>query len=237
MLKHWFLACATFSLVLFISSTSPGQQLDDRLDDYIRKISEGRYEEVRSSLPGETAHPGQTDPGFIYLEGLIAPDGTTALRMFHLVADTLPEGPWRDDALARMFEIYTRLSDRRGASEVLRTIKSDYPNTPYITTGYLDRVGTGEVSEDTTGRIVALYAIQVGAFSVFANAEKLAAELKAKGFSAIIYDNLLDGKHLLHLVWVGRFDTREDALPVMQQIEQLTGIRGVLREQMIWRRW
>jgi len=245
MKKKWFLALFLVGITITSLYSSSAQQVDRMLDDYIMKISEGRYEEVRRLLPAPVS-PGyplpETNPGFIYLEGLVAPDGTTALRMFRLVSDSLPSNPWSDDALARIFEIYTKLNDRGGAAEVLRTMKTEYPRTAYITTGYLDRVEKIQSDEDTpiadsTGRIVAVYAIQMGAFSVMANAEKMAGKLKAMGFKSIIYDNLLDGKNLLHLVWVGRFDSKEDATPVIQQIENLTGIRGVLREQMIWRRW
>jgi cell division septation protein DedD len=91
-------------------------------------------------------------------------------------------------------------------------------------------------AEDSTGSIVAVYAIQVGAFSVKENARALAASLTAKGFDAVIYDNLIDGKRMLHLVWVGRFDTPGEASPALERIRQLTGIEGVLREQMIWRK-
>lgn len=89
---------------------------------------------------------------------------------------------------------------------------------------------------DSLGRRVAVYAIQLGAFSVRENADKLASDLKSKGIDAVIYDNLIDGKRLLYLVWVGRFDRAEDAIVDIRKIEGLTGIRGVLREQMIWRR-
>ncbi len=245
MRKRWFLTSALILLTFSTPRTATAQDVDRMLDTYLRKISEGRYEEVRKSLPDRANQAGpipRDNPGFIYLEGLIAPDGTTALRMFRTVSDSLPPNPWRDDALARMFEIYTNLNDRGGAAEVFRRMERDYPRTPYITTGYLDRVersagGGREPIADSAGRIVAVYAIQVGAFSVMSNAEKLAGRLKALGFNAVIYDNLLDGEHLLHLVWVGRFDEREDAGPVILEIEKATGIRGVLREQMIWRSW
>lgn len=89
---------------------------------------------------------------------------------------------------------------------------------------------------DTLGRRVAVYAVQVGAFSLQENADKLVSRLKSKGIDAVIYDNLIDGKRLLYLVWVGRFDSAEDAIREIRRIEDLTGIRGVLREQMVWRR-
>lgn len=244
--RYRFLTVSSiFFVILHTPVLSRAQDVDRMLDAYIRKISEGRFEEVRRSLPGSSdpvAQRARHDPGFLYLEGLIAPDGTTALRMFRMVSDSLPENPWRDDALARIFEIYTKLNDRGGAAEVLRTLKTEYGWTPYVTTGYLDRVEKNELEADlpvtdSAGRIVAVYAVQVGAFAVMENAEKLAGRLRAKGFNAVIYDNLLDGKHLLHLVWVGRFDTPGEAEPVIREIEEATGIRGVLREQMIWRRW
>ncbi len=243
--KFWFLACIGILPILTVPGSARAQEVDAMLDQYIRKISEGRYDEVRRSLPASVGRSGpihRDNPGFVYLEGLIAPDGRTALRMFRMVSDSLPDNPWRDDALARIFEIYTNLNDRGGAAEVFRTMQTEYPRTAYITTGYLDRVERGATGGETTiadsaGRIVAVYAIQVGAFSVMENAEKLAGRLRAAGFSPVIYDNLLDGKHLLHLVWVGNFDRTEDAEPVVREIEKVTGIRGVLRERMIWRRW
>lgn len=91
-------------------------------------------------------------------------------------------------------------------------------------------------ADDSTNGIVAVYAIQVGAFSVRENARVLAASLTSKGFDAVIYDNLIDGKRMLHLVWVGRFDTPQEATPALERIRRLTGIEGVLREQMIWRK-
>jgi hypothetical protein len=238
--KRLFPVLAGLLILLIGPGASRAQNVEDKIDEYVRKISEGRYTDARKAVADTTTGLRPGDPGVIYLEGLIAPDGTTAIRMFRTVADSLGSNPWRDDALARMFEIYSRINDRTDASGVLRTLRADHPSTPYITTGYLEKVAAEQdtlLRSDSTGRIVAIYAIQVGAFSVFENAEKLVALLKSKGLSAIIYDNLLDGKHLLHLVWVGRFDTPEDAAPELKRIEELTGIRGVLREQQVWRRW
>lgn len=89
---------------------------------------------------------------------------------------------------------------------------------------------------DSNGTIVAVWAIQVGAFADSANAARLCARLRSKGLDPVVYDNLIDGTHLLHLVWVGRFDTPQQAIPEIARIEELTGIRGVLREQMVWRK-
>ncbi len=216
------------------------QTVDDRVDEYVRKMSEGRYGEIRKESDGAVKVGRPNDPGMIFLEGLIAPDGTTSIRLFMLVADSLGARSGRADALARMAEIYSRLDNRREASENHRTLRAGHPAATYVTTGYIDNTTIREAADglpDSTGRIVAVYAIQVGAFKVFENAVKLTELLKSKGFNAVIYDNLIDGKNLLHLVWVGRFDQAGDAKPEMKKIEELTGIKGVLREQMIWRRW
>ncbi len=89
---------------------------------------------------------------------------------------------------------------------------------------------------DTSGHRMAVYAVQMGAFSLRENAENLVSRLKSNGIDAVIYDNLIDGKRLLFLVWVGRFDSAEEAIRDIRRIEDLTGIRGVLREQMVWSR-
>ena len=86
------------------------------------------------------------------------------------------------------------------------------------------------------GSIVAVWAIQMGAFADSANAARLCTRLRAKGLVPVTYPNLIDGKRLLHLVWVGTYGSPQDAIPEIARIEGLTGIRGVLREQMVWRK-
>lgn len=55
-----------------------------------------------------------------------------------------------------------------------------------------------------------LYRVQVGAFSIKANAEKLATSLKGKGFNAIIKNVTINGK-LIYRVQVGAFSNRLNA--------------------------
>lgn len=98
--------------------------------------------------------------------------------------------------------------------------------------------GTGEQKAgrpDTLKGVSAEYAIQVGAFSVLENALTLSDRLQAAGLQSVIYENLLDGRNTLHLVWVGRYRKPEEAGPDLERIERLTGIRGVLRERMLWK--
>lgn len=89
---------------------------------------------------------------------------------------------------------------------------------------------------DASGHPMADSAVPMGAFSLRENAENLVSRLKLNGIDAVMYDNLIDGKRLLYLVWVGRFDSAEEAIRDIRRIEDLTGIRGVLREQTVWSR-
>jgi cell division septation protein DedD len=92
------------------------------------------------------------------------------------------------------------------------------------------------VKPDSAGTLAAEYAIQVGAFARQENAVKLATRLHDVGFPAVIFENLLDGENTLFLVWVGRYNKPEAAATDLRKIEELTGVRGVLRERMLWRR-
>lgn len=139
--------------------------------------------------------------------------------------------PW-PAILAALFALHSRTTFASPTLDVgVGSLAMPAPDLSPVAEG-----GTGPVGQDTGGTIAAVYAVQVGAFTVSENAEKLVELLRSKGIEAVVHDNLIDGRTLLHLVWVGRFEKATDAIIEIRRIEDLTGIRGVLREQMIWRR-
>jgi cell division septation protein DedD len=83
-------------------------------------------------------------------------------------------------------------------------------------------------SLDSTKYVVE-YAIQVGAFSVRKNADKLKRKLRSAGYRVDIYPNILDRKQTLYLVWVGTYKNAVDAEPDRAAILERFRIDGVIR--------
>lgn len=71
-----------------------------------------------------------------------------------------------------------------------------------------------------------LYRVQVGAFSVKANAEKLATSLKGKGFNAIIKNVTINGK-LLYRVQVGAFSNKLNADTLVVALKKI-GVEAIV---------
>ncbi len=78
------------------------------------------------------------------------------------------------------------------------------------------------------------YAIQVGAFAHRAYAVKLKQKLAKAGYKVDVYDNFIDGKKLLHLVWVGTYSSESEAQAERAAISQQFKIDGVIRARTAW---
>ncbi len=73
------------------------------------------------------------------------------------------------------------------------------------------------------------YAVQVGAFTHQKYADKLKRKLAKAGYKVDVYDNYIDGKTLMHLVWVGTFRSESEAQATRLAISEQFKIDGVMR--------
>jgi cell division septation protein DedD len=80
------------------------------------------------------------------------------------------------------------------------------------------------------------YAIQMGAFTKRENAVKLSRQLGGGGYRAEVFENLIDGKQLLYLVWVGAYRTMDDVMKTLVTLRLEYRIDGVVRERTVCRR-
>jgi hypothetical protein len=232
-----------FLLLFFcicLSSPAPAQIYEKKILEYVRKISEGRSEQVVSKLP-DLMKKMPNHAGLIYIEGLVASDENESIRCFKMISDSFPHSEWADDALVRMFEYYESKGMWPEAETRLEKLTADYPNSPYLKTNYLSQVsftGGDTIPQPTVERRQGTeFAIQVGAFAIRKNAEKLQRQFAAGGYRADVYENLLDGKNLLYLVWIGSYPTMEDAQAHLKEIKTKFNIDGVLRPRSNWKRW
>ncbi len=87
----------------------------------------------------------------------------------------------------------------------------------------------GSTKDTTTADYKREFAVQVGAFAIKENAELVREQFLAEGYRADVYENFLDGKKLLYLIWVGSFPTREEAESALDTIRTKHEINGILR--------
>lgn len=230
-----------FSIItIFYHATSVSQVYERKIFEYVRLISEGQSESVAPKI-SDLKKKIPRSAGIIYIEGLIAGDEDESIRCFNIIADSFPRSEWADDALARLFEYHFRVGSSTEAEASIQKLYSKYPSSAYITTGYIQQErltpDNYTFNKETPRMQGQEYAIQIGAFSIRENAEKLKKRLSADGYNTNIYENFLDGKNILYLVWVGAFNTAEETRPILQEIKKRYNIEGVLRMRSLWKKW
>jgi cell division septation protein DedD len=80
------------------------------------------------------------------------------------------------------------------------------------------------------------YSIQMGAFTRRDNAVKLSRRLGGGGYRTEVLENLIDGKQLLYLVWVGSYRSMDDVMKTLVTLRLEYQIDGVVRERTVCRR-
>ena len=239
--KRFFMLTICISTLTLITFRSIFAQVyEKKIFEYVRLISEGKSELVQTKID-DLKNKIPRSAGVIYIEGLIASDDKKSLSCFKVIVDSFPRSEWADDALARLFEYYLSTGRASDAEKSFQLFQNQYPNSPYITTGYLRQQRLSQESL-TYNRTIPRsqgqeWAIQIGAFSIKENAEKLRKKFISDGYTVNVYENLLDGKNLLYLVWVGSFDTEDEARPLLKEIKSKYNIDGVLRMRQVWKKW
>lgn len=241
MKKELLNSLVAFSIfTVFYHTTSIAQIYEKKIFEYIRLISEGQSEAVAPKI-SDLKKKIPRSAGIIYIEGLIATDEDESIRCFNIIADSFPRSEWADDALARLFEYHFRVGTSTEAEASFQKLHSKYPSSPYLTTGYIQQERLAQDSYTYNKEKPRMqgqeYAIQIGAFSIKQNAEKLKKRFSSDGYDANLYENFIDGKNLLYLVWIGAFNTAEEAQPMLQEINKKYNIEGVLRMRSLWKKW
>ena len=202
----------------------------------VKLIALGQRVEERGAVP--RLAPGRS-PDLYYVQGLMAADGRVAMQYFSVIVDSFATNEWADDALARMLEYHQRVGNRTAAQSSLTQLRSQYPTSPYVKKAYFQDAAYlpgDSTSFALTTKVESEFAIQVGAFAVPENAKRYQKVFQAEGYEASVYENFLDGKNLLYLVWVGSFRAREDAVETMRALRAKYKITPILRTVTSWTR-
>lgn len=173
-------------------------------------LEQGRMEEL--ALIRETAEGTERN----FLDAVFEPDGEEAIRIYQEIWDNHRSNPLAWESLRRLYEFHYALGSYNRASKLSALLK----NRP------VETVPSTASNAKSGGR----YWIQVGAYSIAANAQKQAAKLKSMGYSVKLVEKK-SAQQTLHIVRVGGYENRSQAAAALEAIEAELGTRVRLIEE------
>lgn len=232
------------SLVLGLQ-TGFSQSVDERVTKFIKLIEQGEADRVLAES-ASLISSSPNHPGVLYLQGRLAEDGTEAVKMYQTILDNFPKSDWADDALYYTHQYYYAVGLYRTAELKLVQLQKNYPDSPYITKKTPEKIPQPEKvvtpapppqpvvtptfteTKPTPAETISggTYTIQVGAFSTLANAEKQKSFFDNLGYDVEVANRVRAGKKMF-LVWVGNFQTAEDAVKIGYDIKQKYNIEAI----------
>ncbi len=222
---------AMVSLCVTLASAQEGQpDIQRRLE----MIERGQDEAVKSELPAlMTSY--QNHPGVLYLQAVLTTDGSEAAKLYQNIIDNFPKNEWADDALYRLYQYYYSIGLYKTGDQKLQQLKQEFPFSTYAVAekppktpkspeqeSPADVKPTGSVEKYPTS-----FTVQVGAFSTLQNAEELKAKFEKENYSSNIFTISNDGRKL-HKVWVGEFQTYEDAKRFTAEIRRKFSLESIV---------
>jgi hypothetical protein len=209
----------TMSILGFIpanfsaQTTGSGPDIRHRLE----MIEKGQADAVRSELPSLMTNY-QNNPGVMYLQAVLTTDGTEAAKLYQNIVDNFPKSEWGDDALFKLYQYYYSIGLYKTADQKLAQLKEEYPFSAYAAEKSPSVEEKQAVKEKPTvmkpkgavPKFATNFTVQVGAFSTLQNAGELKTKFEKEGYQSNIFTIVSNGKKL-YKVWVGEFQTYEDA--------------------------
>jgi cell division septation protein DedD len=165
-------------------------------------------------------------PGVLFVQGRITANGAEAVKIYQSIVDNFPKSEWADDALYKVYQFWYSIGLYRTADLKLQQLKRDYPSSPFLQTAAVrDTVkASAPPAREDSGAVLVTpgqpvqtesaaagqFALQVGAFSTQANAERQKSQLEAEGLDVDVVNKVKDGRSLF-IVLVGSFPTYDAA--------------------------
>jgi len=221
---------ASFVLLIALASAQEGQpDVQRRLE----MVERGQGEAVKSELPALMTN-FQNHPGVLYLQAVLTTDGSEAAKLYQNIVDNFPKNEWADDALYKLYQYYYSIGLYKTGDQKLQQLKQEFPFSTYAVAEKTaeapktpqdppaDVKPTGSVEKYPTS-----FTVQVGAFSTLQNAEELKTKFEKENYSSNIFTIVNDGRKL-HKVWVGEFQTYEDAKRFTGEIRRQFGLESIV---------
>jgi hypothetical protein len=200
----------------------------------LEMIEKGQAEAVRAELPSLMTNY-QNNPGVMYLQAVLTKDGSEAAKLYQNIVDNFPKCEWGDDALYKLYQYYYSIGLYKTAEQKLVQLKEEYPFSAYATEQNpmvkeepLAKEKPSVVKpKGTVPKFATNFTVQVGAFSTLQNAEELKIKFEKEGFSSNIFTIVTHGKKL-HKVWVGEFQTYEEAKRFNAEIKKKFNLTSIV---------
>ncbi len=227
-----------FLLLTCILSTVALAQVDREGQPDIQRrlelIERGQTETVKAELPALMTN-FQNHPGVLYLQAILTTDGTEAAKLYQNIVDNFPKSEWSDDALYKLYQYYYSIGLYKTGDQKLQQLKQEYPFSAYAVKGQQAEPPVQEPQEPpleikspgTVEKYLTSFTVQVGAFSTLQNAEELRVKFERENYSSNIFTIVHDGRKL-HKVWVGEFQTYEDAKRFTTEIRKKFNLESIV---------
>lgn len=227
-----------FLLLMSVVSTAALGQVDREGQPDIQRrlelIERGQTEAVKAELPVLMTN-FQNHPGVLYLQAILTTDGTEAAKLYQNIVDNFPKSEWSDDALYKLYQYYYSIGLYKTGDQKLQQLKQEYPFSAYAAKGQGAEPPAQESQESPpeikspgpVEKYPSLFTVQVGAFSTLQNAEELRGKFERENYSSNIFTIVHDGRKL-HKVWVGEFQTYEDAKRFTAEIRRKFNLESIV---------
>lgn len=197
-------------------------------------IERGQSDVVKSELPALMTN-FQNHPGVLYLQAILTSDGTEAAKSYQSIVDNFPKNEWADDALFKLYQYYYSIGLYKTGDQKLQQLKEGYPFSAYAVNEKAQPVAKPSQEEPpaqvkppgSVEKYPTSFTVQVGAFSTMQNAEELKTKFEKENYSSNIFTIVTDGRKL-HKVWVGEFQTYEDAKRFTVDIQRKFNLESIV---------
>jgi hypothetical protein len=213
--------------VLFITaiyfSAYPQDLSDKALKPYVDLWRNENVDSLQSLLPALSAKfPNK--PEILFFQAVFETNGEHAAKIYEALLVKYPNNIFADECQYRLIQSDYAAAAYQNIPVRLELLKKNYPQSKFIKRAeecfsYSDS-GSAKVqgnvtiqvkNESNSKALLKKFRLQVGAFSQLKNAEDLKETLSKQGYADIeLSEKTVNDKKLI-LVWMGAFDSREEA--------------------------
>jgi len=172
-----------------------------------------KLEEAIEKLKGEEKETAAV----LYLKALIEKDGDKALAIYNKIIESDSESITAERSLWRVAQYYYIKGLYIKSSDVLRQIIDNFPGTLYARKAKEELDIINEVFGEKEKQTIKPYkeerkfVVQLGAFGIKQNAQKIIKFLNEKGYSNVRINTEVVVGRPLYKVWLGNFDNETSA--------------------------
>ena len=244
MISQYLKALPVLTFLLFFNSADLFAQ-DVDIVPYLKQIENGNVDDVKNQIADlKEKYPGS--PSIMFLDGVLTENGQKAVVIYQNIVDKYPDSKYADAALYRLYSYYYALGLYESAKEKLDLLINKYPDSPYIKIAKQNQLPVNPeiASEETQAKEDSVqqpppqtkqtnqnfkFTIQAGAFSNNENAQSLKSDFDKAGIFCEVKEKQVAGT-VFHVVYVGRFITRDEADGFLKTINDKYNLNGRVTE-------